>query len=189
MKKWLLTELIDFRNESEDVKLWHKRKTIWRSDLCPWERHLVFHSMHSQSQKLGSTKKSLLIAIFPIIHLHNPCPFLIPRLFVHSWVVLWFEVSNSFLKSLIIILRQSFQPVIQSLKSTSSHRLFGRWVETSCLSDTFQCWWCQPCPFIFSLCLPSCCSFYARCSWWITFRLLLNTCVTCLTYESWKDKV
>lgn len=32
MKKWLLTELIDFRNESEDVKLWHKKENnlkIW----------------------------------------------------------------------------------------------------------------------------------------------------------------
>lgn len=42
--------------------------------------------MHSRSQKLGSTKKFLLEAIFPIIHLHNTCPHVCPQL---GCVMIW----------------------------------------------------------------------------------------------------
>lgn len=62
-----------------------KRKLIWRSGLCPWERCLFFPSMHIQSLKPWSTKKSLLKAIFPVILLHNKL--LSPPHSPHSWTV------------------------------------------------------------------------------------------------------
>lgn len=157
-----------------------KRKLIWRSGLCPWERCLFFPSMYILSQKLWSTKKSLLKAMFPIIHLHNT--FLPLPHSRHSWTVcpqlsrvpIWcqqFLSQKSWYWDLFFNLL--------SLKYPSSYNLFQSqtlpWFRhIAVLAVSAYSLHLLP---ALSLCLPSCCSLYARCSCWTTFRLLLCTCL------------
>ena len=47
MKKWLLTELIDFRNESEDVKLWRKKETNLKICFMSMRKVFIF-PFHAQ---------------------------------------------------------------------------------------------------------------------------------------------